>query len=46
MSHYIYNNSFGQGVANFGYATALSFLVFIMVAILAYINLRVGDKRD
>ena len=46
MSHYIYNNSFGQGVANFGYASALSFVVFIMVAVLAFINLKVGDKRD
>lgn len=46
MSHYIYNNSFGKGVANFGYASALSFLVFAMVAILAAINMKVGDKRD
>ncbi len=46
MSHYIYNMSFGQGVANFGYASALSFIVFIMVAILAFINLKVGDTRD
>ncbi len=46
MSHYIYNNSFGQGVANFGYASAMSFFVFILVAILAAINLKVGDKRD
>lgn len=46
MSHYIYNNSFGQGVANFGYSTALSFIVFIMVAVLALINLKVGDQRD
>ena len=46
MSHYIYNNSFGSGVANFGYASAMSFLVFILVAILAFINLKVGDKRD
>jgi lactose/L-arabinose transport system permease protein len=46
MSHYIYNNSFGEGVANFGYASAMSFFVFILVAILAFINLKVGDKRD
>jgi lactose/L-arabinose transport system permease protein len=46
MSHYIYNNSFGQGVANFGYASAMSFFVFILVAILAFINMKVGDKRD
>ena len=46
MSHYIYNNSLGQGVANFGYATAMSFFVFIIVAILAFINMKVGDARD
>ena len=46
MSHYIYNNSLGQGVANFGYASALSFIVFILVAMLAAINLKVGDTRD
>lgn len=46
MSHYIYNNSFGEGVANFGYASAMSFLVFILVGVLAFINLKVGDSRD
>ena len=46
MSHYIYNGSFGEGVANFGYASAMSVIVFIMVAILGFINLKVGDKRD
>lgn len=46
MSHYIYNNTFGKGVANFGYATAMSFFVFIIVAILAFINMKVGDTRD
>ena len=46
MSHYIYNLSFGNGTANFGYASALSFIVFILVAILALINMKVGDTRD
>ena len=46
MSHYIYNSTFGKGVANFGYATAMSFFVFIIVAILAFINMKVGDTRD
>ena len=45
-SHYIYNNTFGTGVANFGYATAMAFFVFIMVGILALINMKVGDTRD
>lgn len=46
MSHYIYHNSFGEGATNFGYASAMSFFVFILVAVLAYINMKVGDKRD
>lgn len=46
MSHYIYNSSFGQGVANFGYACAMSFFVLLLVAILSAINMKVGDKRD
>ncbi len=46
MSHYIWNQSLGEGVAKFGYASALAFVVFIMVGILAFINLKVGDTRD
>ena len=47
MSHYIYNNTFGSGgVSNFGYATAMSFFVFVIVAVLAFINMKVGDTRD
>ncbi|MBP5324181.1 MAG: sugar ABC transporter permease [Pseudobutyrivibrio sp.] len=46
MSHYIYNQAFGQGVGALGYTSAMAFLVFIMVAILAFINLKVGDTRD
>lgn len=45
MSHYIYNTCFINS-PNFGYAAAMSFLVFIMVAVLAFINLKVGDTRD
>lgn len=45
MSHYIYNCSF-KYVANFGYSAAMSFLVLILVAILAFIQMKVGDKRD
>ncbi len=45
MSHYIYNTCF-VNVPNFGYASAMAFIIFIMVAILALINLRVGDTRD
>ena len=37
MSHYIYNTCF-INVPNFGYAAAMSFIIFIMVAVLAFIN--------
>lgn len=45
MSHYVYNTCF-INVPNFGYASAMAFLIFLMVAILALINLKVGDTRD
>lgn len=45
MSHYIYNMSF-KYVPNFGYAAAMSFLILILVAVLAFLQMKVGDKRD
>ena len=45
MSHYVYNTCF-INVPNFGYASAMAFLIFVMVAVLALINLKVGDTRD
>ena len=44
MSHYIYNMSFVRS-PNFGYAAAMSILILIMVAILALIQMKVGDER-
>ena len=44
MSHYIYNMSFVQS-SNFGYAAAMSILILIMVAILALLQMKVGDER-
>ena len=44
LSHYIYNTSFVQS-PNFGYAAAMSIIVLIMVAILAVIQMKVGDER-
>ncbi len=46
MSHYIYNVAFGRGVGKFGYASAMSFFIFILVAILSAISMKVGDTRD
>lgn len=45
MSHYIFTRAF-QGVPNFGYTSAMSFVILIMVAVLALIQMKVGDKRD
>jgi len=44
MSHYIYKMSFEYS-PNFGYSTAMSFVVLILVAVLAFIQMKVGDKR-
>lgn len=44
ISHYLYKVSFEYS-PNFGYATAISYLVFVMVAVLALVQMKVGDKR-
>lgn len=44
MSHYIYSTSF-ENSPKFGYAAAMSILILIMVAILAVIQMKVGDER-
>jgi lactose/L-arabinose transport system permease protein len=44
MSHYIYKATFQQ-VPKFGYSAALSFVIFILVAVLALGQMKVGDKR-
>lgn len=45
MSHYLFEVSF-QRNPNFGYGAALSYVILVMVAILAAIQMKVGDKRD
>lgn len=44
LSHYIYNMSFVQS-PNFGYSAAMSIIVLVMVAVLAVIQMKVGDER-
>ncbi|MFW5988196.1 MAG: carbohydrate ABC transporter permease [bacterium] len=44
VSQYIYRLSF-EYVPRFGYAAAIAFVVFIIVAILSYMQLKVGDER-
>ncbi len=44
MSHYIYKVSF-EYTPQFGYAAALSYVIFVIVAVLSLIQMKVGDKR-
>jgi lactose/L-arabinose transport system permease protein len=44
MSHYLYEVSF-QKSPNFGYAAAISYAILLLVAVLAAIQMKVGDKR-
>ena len=45
MSHYLYEVSFLKN-PNVGYASAISYVILILVAVLALIQMKVGDKRD
>lgn len=44
ISYHIWKTSFYHS-PNFGYASAMSYLIFILVAVLAFIQMRVGDRR-
>lgn len=44
LSNYIFKLSF-EYLPQYGYAAAISYVVFIMVAVLALIQMKVGDKR-
>lgn len=44
MSHYIFKASFEYN-PQFGYAAAMSYVIFILVAILSFVQMKVGDKR-
>jgi lactose/L-arabinose transport system permease protein len=44
VSHYLYQLAF-EKAPNFGYATAVSYVILALVAVLALIQMRVGDKR-
>ena len=45
MSHYIYNKAF-LGVPNFGYTSAMAFIILVLVAVLSLIQMKVGDNND
>jgi len=44
MSHHIFSTAF-QGIPQVGYASAMSFVILIFVAVLAFIQIKVGDRR-
>lgn len=44
MSHYIFKASFEYN-PQFGYAAAMSYVIFILVAVLSFLQMKVGDKR-
>ncbi len=44
LSHYIYNLSF-KYMPNFGYAAAISYVILVIVAVLAFLQMKAGDKR-
>lgn len=45
MSHYLYELSFLKN-PNIGYGAAISYVILILVAVLAFIQMKAGDKRD
>jgi lactose/L-arabinose transport system permease protein len=45
MSHYLYEVSFHRN-PQFGYGAAMSYVILILVAVFAAIQIRLGDKRD
>ena len=45
ISQYIYNILF-KYQPNFGYAAAVSFVIVILIVILSFIQLKVGDKNE
>ena len=45
MSHYIYDTAFVT-TPKLGYASALAVVVMLLIAVLTFIQMKVGDKRD
>ena len=45
LAHYVYNTSF-VNVPNFGYSCAMGMLILLMAAIITFVQMKVGDKRE
>lgn len=44
LSNYLYNLCFG-GVPQYGYASAIAYIIFLIAALLAFVQMKVGDKE-
>jgi maltose/maltodextrin transport system permease protein len=42
---YTYRLAFRDSAANFGYASAISTIIFLVVALLAYVNLKLSTRK-
>ena len=45
ISQYIYNMLFKYS-PDFGYAAAVSYVIVVMIVVLSFIQMKVGDKND
>ena len=45
LAHYVYNTSF-VNVPNFGYSCAMGMLILVMAAVITFVQMKVGDKRE
>ena len=45
ISQYIYNILFKYS-PDFGYAAAVSYVIVVMIVVLSFIQMKVGDKND
>lgn len=45
LAHYVYNTSF-VNVPNFGYSCAMGMLILVVAAVITFVQMKVGDKRE
>ena len=45
LAHYVYNTSF-VNVPNFGYSCAMGMLILVMAAVITFVQMKAGDKRE
>lgn len=45
LAHYVYNTSF-VNVPNFGYSCAMGMLILVIAAVITFVQMKAGDKRE